>query len=277
VATVITALDGPTAYLALIDRIRRVGVHRSPRGEETRDLGYTVLEIEDPTRATPLGVGRGVSRNIIAAEAVQLVGAFSDPGLLPGASFAPYRERDGRFWGAYGDRIGYQLLDVVHKLKTDASTRRAVISLWDPRLDNVDYKNDYPCTVMLQFEHDDDGRLCLNVIMRSNDAWLGTPYDLAQFSVLLQTAATLVGRPVGWYRHTALSLHLYERDVIKTFEKLHTEPEEVAGDSFPRGLARPGDTALQAIQRIRKLPYVDGHYLVQEHWYREALKPAVVG
>lgn len=269
-ATLITALTGPAAYLELVRTVVKNGVKRSPRNQATRDLGMTVVEIDRPRRATPLGVGRGLNRHIMAAEAVQLVGAFSDANLMP-ATFEPYKEADGRFWGAYGDRIGFQLMDVVRKIRQDHATRQAVITLWNPHLDNVPFKNDYPCTLNLVFSTDEDGYLDLDVVMRSQDVWLGTPYDWCQFSVLQQTVATLTDRECGLYRHTTLSTHIYERDVVKALEKLHDEPEEVEGDSFPAGLARPGDTPMETIQRARQIPYVDRTYMVHEHWFRDAI------
>lgn len=269
-ATLIRTEDGPSAYLELVKAVRDHGVKRSPHGEATRDLGLTVIEIENPYRATPLGVGRGLSRAIMAAETVQLVGAFSDASLMP-TGFEPYKEADGRFWGAYGDRIGYQLLEIVRKLKQDPNTRQAIVSLWNPMLDNIPFKHDYPCTLGMGFSTNDAGQLDIDVMMRSNDVWLGVPYDWCQFSVMQQTVASLLGRDVGVYRHVVLSMHMYERDVVKTFEKLHTEPEEIETDAFPRSLARPSDSPLQVIQRCRQLPYVDGHYVPSEHWYRNAL------
>lgn len=268
-ATVIYAEDGPTAYLDLVRTVIEKGRQRAPRNEQTRDLGLTVVEIANPRRAYPVGVGRGLNRRIVAAEAVQLVGAFSDPDLL-GPSFEPYKEADGRLWGAYGDRIRYQLVDVVRKLKHDHDTRQAVISLWDPTLDNVPFKLDYPCTLVLTFSLGERG-IDLDVVMRSQDVWLGTPYDWAQFSVLLMTVAELVGQPVGTYRHTTLSTHIYERNVVQALEKLHGEPEEVGDAAFPPGLAWHTESALDVIWKCRQLPYVDRPYRNAEHWHRDAL------
>lgn len=269
-ATVIYGEDGPSAYLNLIGQVIRGGRRRAPRNESTRDLGLTVVEILNPRRAYPVGVGRGLNRRIVAAEAVQLVGAFSDPDLL-GPSFDPYKEADGTFWGAYGDRIGRQLIDVVRKLKQDHDTRQAVISLWNPTLDNVPYKHDYPCTLVLTFSVNEDGGVDLDVVMRSQDVWLGTPYDWGQFSVLLMTVAELVGQPVGTYRHTTLSTHIYERNVVSALEKLHSEPEEVGDVAFPPGLAWRTETPFDTIQKCRRLPYDQGSYRNAEHWYRDAL------
>ena len=47
--------------------------------------------------------------------------------------------------------------------------------------------------------------------MRSNDIWLGLPYDMAFFTVILQIVAKATGLTVGRYYHTVGDLHLYER------------------------------------------------------------------
>jgi len=78
-------------------------------------------------------------------------------------------------------------------------------------------------------------------------------------------------RQLGLYRHTTLSTHLYERNVVHTYEKLHDEPEEISYSAFSPPLARPDDTAFDLIQRVRRLPYVDRPYFNNEHWYRDAL------
>lgn len=269
-ATVIYAEDGPTGYIELINKVINKGVSRESRNGDTRELGFTVVEILDTTRAYPVGVGRGLNRRIVAAEALQLVGAFSDPDLL-GVAFEPYKEADGRFWGAYGDRIGYQLLDVVRKLRQTSETRQAIISLWNPQLDNVPFKQDYPCTLTLTFSVNPDGQLDLSVHMRSNDVWLGVPYDWGQFSVLQQTVATLIGRTLGRYRHVVDSMHLYKRNLEAALLQIHKTPEVVGDDSFPPGLARTDDRPTDVIRRCRTLPYVNGSYVPKEHWYRNAV------
>jgi thymidylate synthase len=49
--------------------------------------------------------------------------------------------------------------------------------------------------------------------MRSNDAWLGLPYDVAQFTMLQEAVAAHWGLALGRYVHIDGSLHLYERDM----------------------------------------------------------------
>ncbi len=200
---------------------------------------------------------------------MQLIGAFSDPDLLiataPG--FAKFTESSGRFHGSYGERVGNQVQACIRKLKADPNTRQAIIQLWDWMRDNNPGKKDYPCTVALQLELVDD-RLCMNVVMRSNDAWLGLPYDLFQFTQLQMTVARALAVPCGTYRHTTFSLHLYEQHWTLA-EELHL-PLHVSFQ--PVGIGTVGIGWLQAQMRARQLPLVafplQGDATESERWYR---------
>lgn len=263
-------MSGQSAYFHVIQEIVKHGRVRSPRGESTLDLGYTVIELDSPMCALPIGCGRKLNVNIAAAEAVQLVGAFSRPELLlkASANFERFMN-DNRFHGAYGTRIKNQVQCAIIKLRGDPMTRRAVVTLWDPWQDNLPHMNDYPCTVALQFEMH-DGRLCMNVVMRSNDVWLGLPYDMFQFTQLQMSMANSLGIGVGWYRHTALSLHMYKRD-LEAAERVHS-PTDVVNQ--PEGIGQHGVTTWQDVRaRAYMLTLPDAELPTpmtsSEEWYRE--------
>ena len=63
-----------------------------------------------------------------------------------------------------------------------------------------------------------NGKLDLIVTMRSNDIWLGLPYDLFNFTCMQIQMAMELGVEVGVYYHNAGSLHMYKRDVEKFTE-----------------------------------------------------------
>lgn len=222
------------AYQEVISKVLDHGIDRQPRGRKTKDLGYTIIEIEQPWNALPFGVRPNLSARVAAVEAIQLIGGFATPRLMVAASpkFAEYREPTGQFWGAYGERVGHQVSCAVDKLKKDPDTRQAVVTLWDPLRDNQPGKLDYPCTIALQFQLE-RGKLCLTVTMRSNDAWLGLPYDMFQFTQLQLTVANLLVCSPGTYRHVAWSMHLYEENYEQALDTLHREP---AGSWQPEGL-----------------------------------------
>lgn len=116
----------------------------------------------------------------------------------------------------YGHCIKYkfgfdQWLYVKNLLVSNSNTRQAVIHI--KTADNKPSK-DVNCTVCLQF-FIRDGKLYLITYMRSNDLWMGFPYDVFQFTNMQVLMAMELGVEVGTYTHIAGSLHLYERNVKK--------------------------------------------------------------
>lgn len=113
---------------------------------------------------------------------------------------------------AYGYRIFHkfgfdQLQHCIDKLKKNPYDRQAVIHIKDAS--NKPTK-DTPCTCLIQFTCS-NGRLNAHAYMRSNDIWLGLPYDVAFFTVLQQIVSKETGIPCGSYFHTVGDLHLYEK------------------------------------------------------------------
>ena len=77
--------------------------------------------------------------------------------------------------------------------------------------------NDLNCTVCLQFIVRDEKLYC-TTYMRSNDLWLGFPYDVFQFTCIQIRMAMELGLDIGSYTHIAGSLHIYERDFEKAIK-----------------------------------------------------------
>lgn len=120
---------------------------------------------------------------------------------------------------AYGYRIfekfGFDQWEYVKGLmKKDPNTRQAVIHIKDAS--DIPTK-DTPCTVYLQFFLRDN-KLYLSVHMRSNDIWMGVPYDMFSFCFLQVKMAMELGVEIGTYTHYAGSLHLYQRDYEAALE-----------------------------------------------------------
>lgn len=118
---------------------------------------------------------------------------------------------------AYGYRIfekfGFdQWEHVKGLLKADHNSRQAVIHIKEP---NPEKTKDLPCTVALQYLIR-DGKLYATTYMRSNDIWLGFPYDVFTFTCLQIKMAFELGVGIGSYTHISGSLHLYSRNVQST-------------------------------------------------------------
>lgn len=110
------------------------------------------------------------------------------------------------------EKYGFNQWEFVKKeLKQNPNSRRAVIHIKEPS--NKESK-DVNCTVCLQFLIRDN-KLYLTTYMRSNDIWMGFPYDVFQFTNMQILMSMELGVGIGTYTHIAGSLHLYERDAKK--------------------------------------------------------------
>ena len=107
-------------------------------------------------------------------------------------------------------KYGFDQWEYVKDLLTKSpETRQAVIHI--KTADDKESK-DVNCTVCLQF-FIREGKLHATTYMRSNDIWMGFPYDVFQFTCMQILMSMELGVELGTYTHVAGSLHLYQRDV----------------------------------------------------------------
>ena len=116
--------------------------------------------------------------------------------------------------GAYGYRWIYhwddQLHEIIHMLKKDPKTRRAVLTMWDPQFDLGSSSKDIPCNTHVYFRQV-DGRLDMTVCNRSNDlVWGALGANVVHMSILQEYIANAIERPVGTYHQFTNNLHIYE-------------------------------------------------------------------
>lgn len=107
---------------------------------------------------------------------------------------------------------GFDQLEQCEKiLKENPNSRQAVIHL-KPAWDIYEHPTqDLPCTVCLQF-FIRNRKLYMTTYMRSNDLWMGFPYDVFQFTCLQILLSMKLNIDLGTYTHISASLHLYKRD-----------------------------------------------------------------
>ena len=111
-------------------------------------------------------------------------------------------------WCIYS-KYGFDQWEYVKDLLIhDPNSRQAVLHI--KTADETPSK-DVNCTVCLQFLVR-DGKLHATVYMRSNDIWMGFPYDVFSFTAMQCKMAMELGVGIGTYTHIAGSLHLYERN-----------------------------------------------------------------
>ena len=194
----------------LLKRSARIG---SRDGACREQLGYAATLV-DPSRCFLQDRAREASPHYAAAEFLWYMSGTDDISLIE--RFAPQYRRfapDGRAYGAYGKRVGWQLDEAIRLLKDDVASRQCVLSMWSPSdlLAAARKQLDIPCTLSLQLLLRDD-RLHVICTMRSNDVWLGLPYDVFCFCTLQRLLAWELGVELGYYHHRAGSVHLYDRN-----------------------------------------------------------------
>ncbi len=220
------------AWVDELYRVQEDGELTAPRGQTTCEIRWSQIEVVDSMSFPVKAVGRDFRNVIGVLEALSLVGQVNVPETFTArvAKFGEFLD-DGIFHGAYGPRAHGALGDVVQLLERDPDSRQAVITVFDSSRDLNRVKKDIPCTIALHLMRRGD-KLELNVTMRSNDIWLGTPYDFTQFAVLQASVAQALGLTPGKYFHSAGSLHLYERN-FESADAIHLGELNPMSMDFP--------------------------------------------
>lgn len=203
------------AFNALKEQAENGFADSSRDGAVVGELLDAVLCVEDPTRSIVTSPIRKMPMRYAVGELAW---------YLAGSNRVSDISRFAKKWvdisddgvtnnSAYGYRIqqmfGFDQWEYVKGLlQKDPNTRQAVIHI--KNASNVPTK-DTPCTVYLQFFLRDE-QLHMSVHMRSNDIWMGVPYDMFSFCFLQMKMAMELGVYVGSYTHYAGSLHMYQRD-----------------------------------------------------------------
>ena len=111
-----------------------------------------------------------------------------------------------RSWPDYQGGTIDQIANVVDQLKHNPDSRRMIVSAWN--VAEVDSMALPPCHTMFQF-YVANGRLSLQLYQRSADTFLGVPFNIASYALLLQMMAQVTGFEPGDFIHTTGDTHLY--------------------------------------------------------------------
>ena len=115
----------------------------------------------------------------------------------------------GHQWRSWPDENGGtidQIQNVVNQIKNNPDSRRMIVSAWN--VAEVESMALPPCHTMFQF-YVANGRLSLQLYQRSADTFLGVPFNIASYALLLQMMAQVTGLKAGDFIHTTGDTHLY--------------------------------------------------------------------
>lgn len=200
------------AYLALIEKVMKDGVKKSPRGLETREITNVMIQCANP-RERMVSFQHGGSHPIYPyVEGMwMLLGEDTHDRLTHYSKFPAQFVNPSTHCmdGAYGPRIKPQLPKMYDILKSDKDSRRAVMNIFDFDRDTNIHSFDTPCTIFYHFMINND-KLDMTVYLRSQDLIKGFPNDSCEFQWFQEILAGWLGIDVGTYTHMFGSLHIYQ-------------------------------------------------------------------
>ena len=126
-----------------------------------------------------------------------------------------------RSWPDYDGGAIDQIQTVVDQIKNNPDSRRMIVSAWN--VAEVNQMALPPCHTLFQF-YVADGRLSLQLYQRSADTFLGVPFNIASYALLLQMMAQVTGLKAGDFVHTTGDTHLYLNHLEQARLQLTREP-----------------------------------------------------
>ena len=126
-----------------------------------------------------------------------------------------------RSWPASNGRTIDQISELISQIKQTPYSRRLIISAWN--VGEIDKMALPPCHTMFQF-YVADGRLSCQLYQRSADVFLGVPFNIASYALLLQMVAHVTDLEVGEFVHTFGDVHLYKNHIEQAKLQLQRVP-----------------------------------------------------
>lgn len=134
---------------------------------------------------------------------------YGELGEVYGAQWRHWRKVQGGFID--------QIAEVIEMIKTTPDSRRLIVSAWNPEA--VPTQALPPCHSLFQF-YVADGKVSLQLYQRSADMFLGVPFNIASYSLLLHMVAAQTGYEVGEFVHTLGDAHIYSNHFEQVEEQL---------------------------------------------------------
>lgn len=129
-----------------------------------------------------------------------------------------------RSWPDYNGGHIDQITDVVNAIKNNPDSRRMIVSAWN--VADIPNMNLPPCHAFFQF-YVANGKLSLQLYQRSADIFLGVPFNIASYALLLEMMAQITGLEAGDFVHTLGDAHIYLNHIEQLNTQLEREPRKL--------------------------------------------------
>jgi thymidylate synthase len=153
------------------------------------------------------------------------------------------------FGGSYPERDGIdQIARLIETIEKNPNSRRLIVTGWDPRAaDRVDLP---PCHTLFQFKVEEEKILHCQLYQRSADAFLGVPFNISSYALLMHMVAHVCEMEVGEFVYTLGDYHIYKNHLAQVEELLTREPLEL-----PRLEIEDEDRQLRGLEGLLALRY----------------------
>ncbi|MBQ6754159.1 MAG: thymidylate synthase [Bacteroidales bacterium] len=221
-------------YLDLLDTVLRTGTDKGDRtGTGTRSIfGYQMrFNLQD---GFPLLTTKKLHTRSIIHELLWFLNGDTNVKYLhdnkvsiwdewarEDGSLGPIYGYQWRHWDKKDGGFVDQISDVVNQIKHNPNSRRMIVSAWN--VAQIDEMALPPCHCLFQF-YVANGRLSLQLYQRSADIFLGVPFNIASYSILLAMMAQVTGLECGDFVHTFGDAHLYNNHFEQAKLQLTREP-----------------------------------------------------
>lgn len=126
-----------------------------------------------------------------------------------------------RSWQGPDGKIVDQLKEVIEKIKSNPTDRRLIVTAWNPG--ELDMMALPPCHMFFQF-YVSGNKLSLQMYQRSCDMFLGVPFNIASYSLLLHMVAQVTKLEPGEFIHVLGDTHIYLNHISQVTEQLKRKP-----------------------------------------------------
>ena len=126
-----------------------------------------------------------------------------------------------RSWGAPNGKHIDQISEIIDQIKNNPDSRRIIVSAWN--VADIPQMALAPCHALFQF-YVADGKLSLQLYQRSADVFLGVPFNIASYCLLLHMVAQVCNLKVGEFIHTFGDVHIYNNHIDQVNLQLTREP-----------------------------------------------------
>lgn len=140
----------------------------------------------------------------------------------PSGDLGPVYGVQWRAWQDYQGGAIDQIKAVIDEIRCNPDSRRLIVSAWN--VAQIDDMALAPCHCLMQF-YVSERRLSLQLYQRSADVFLGVPFNIASYALLLMMVAQVVGLEVGEFVHSFGDVHIYLNHIEQVDEQLSRQPK----------------------------------------------------